>query len=237
MCQSKWLVGLVALFAMRGPVRSEERLIEEMPVSDLVFTQQKGELQLTFGSWFPRASRWEAPVSLEYGLTSAWEVELTAGGVLHGSRSEGELLELGVRRSFLHLRGTGNHVALGLSAEVEREGEEERGRMSWKPGAAFARDLRSWQGQVFAGVEWSGTRVLRPSTVSSGPQGRTSGGDRSSSHTSSRGGRPIGSPPGGTQRFNGRQGWCGGWLGNLCGNSRLPCRSASRDVRTGSALG
>src|SRR5580765_6843396 len=72
---------LMILMAAADKIKAETKPqpVQELFQTDLVYPQEAGELQLTLAPAFRRerdASVSEISVSLEYGLTDAWQVEV-----------------------------------------------------------------------------------------------------------------------------------------------------------------
>jgi len=61
-----------------GSTNRDKRPIEELFKTDVVYPQQKGELEVELASVFQNhtgVNTWTIPVSLEYGLTDRWQLE------------------------------------------------------------------------------------------------------------------------------------------------------------------
>ncbi|HEY7489558.1 MAG TPA: hypothetical protein VIH59_00405, partial [Candidatus Tectomicrobia bacterium] len=100
-----------------------EQPIQEVFQTDLVYPQGKGEVQLTLTPQFHRAGQsraWIMPLSIEYGLTDAWQVELEWEMFKHRNPEARSTtfgigdLEIGTQYSFMHLAGAHFHAAVAL---------------------------------------------------------------------------------------------------------------------------
>jgi hypothetical protein len=152
---------LAVLFAITRSLSAQEQprqLVQELIQSEAVYPQGRDEVQLTLLptlSWNHSARSQELPVALEYGLSENWQVGMgwtsLTRTALPDSRerySRGEL-EVGVKRSFMAVGGSNNHLALGFEADVSNGNGEGAGR-KYEPFFVFARDVARGRGQVFA---------------------------------------------------------------------------------------
>jgi hypothetical protein len=123
--------GILALLATVGAAEGGQRLAEprqplqELILTEVVFPQEKGELQLTLLSRTDKAQNGSAlvfPLEVEFGLTDAWQVGLewgTYSRVRNGdavSSGRGGLA-VGTKYSFMHINGSDVHAAVGLEME------------------------------------------------------------------------------------------------------------------------
>ena len=94
---------------------------EEFFLGDVVFSQERGEVQLTAAPSLARADAHRSlrtPLSFEVGLTDAWQVE--AGWSLAPFASEAEHeVEVGTQYTALNVGGGPVHAAVGVEAEWE----------------------------------------------------------------------------------------------------------------------
>ena len=123
------LLSSFALFA------EEEGLIQEVFLSELVYPQEEGEIQFTLAPRYRSSDEseiYEVPLTIEYGLTDAWQVELAWTAFVHrGNSIESSTagigdLEIGTKYSFMNLGGTDFHAAAGIevsfpTGDVDRE--------------------------------------------------------------------------------------------------------------------
>lgn len=153
-----------------------QRLVQELLRSEVVYPQEKEELQVSFAAtWEPRKSVLRTPLSVEYGLTTAWQLGMRVDGVRGKSRIMAESAGFGIRRSFMDLRGSGFHMAVGLEVEIdgsdksyekdetERTEAERHPCLQYGPSIVMAKDLLRGRGQVFwqfdVGLTTSGSPV------------------------------------------------------------------------------
>ena len=137
---------LVQMMSARGrvdPARQEpERRpqpLQELMRMEVVYPQQKGELQATLISdyqKFQSGNSFSVPVAIEYGLTDAWQVGVewlpyTRVSSDGGTESGRGGVALGSKYSFMNIHGTAVHAAAGIDVEFERgpaaDGGEEHG--------------------------------------------------------------------------------------------------------------
>ena len=120
--------------------------MQELFRSEVVYPQEKGELQVTVApTWVGRSeASLRTPVALEYGITGSWQLGMKlAGGE--------EAVEAGVKKAFMNLRGSGTHLAIGLEAGLERDAETES-VLAYRPYVVPAKDLARGRGQIFGQV-------------------------------------------------------------------------------------
>jgi len=130
-----------------------EQPIQEVFQTDLVYPQEKGEVQLTLAPQFHRAGQsrqWIIPLSIEYGLTDAWQVELEWAMFQHRNPGEESTtfgigdLEIGTQYSFMNLAGAHFHAAGALhilfpTGNVNDDLTE--GFIEYEPSLILARDF------------------------------------------------------------------------------------------------
>jgi hypothetical protein len=136
-----------------GAANSEKRPIEELFKTDLVYPQEKGELELELASVYQDhsgADTWTLPLSLEYGLTDRWQVEAEWDSLVQrhsrhqpAARGVGDL-QIGSQYSFLNIGGSLWHIAPRFSVEfpvgdVNKDLSE--GFMEYQPALILARDF------------------------------------------------------------------------------------------------
>lgn len=125
--------------------------LQQVFQTELVYPQEKGAFQLTSAATFGRENKkFSNDLALEYGLTHAWQVELEwesfarkrtdDGLMLHGSGD----LRLGTKYSFMNMRGSNFHSAvgfeLGLPGASEKKGISER-KIEYEPYVIVAKDF------------------------------------------------------------------------------------------------
>jgi len=136
--------------------------LQELIQTEVVYPQEKRELQLTVGSRFDNerdSDSLAVPVSLEYGLTDAWQVGLEWGAYSHmsspGSVASGTGdLAVNTKYSFMNIGGSRMHAAVGVEAGLPRhlESQVDRRGREVEPYAVFAADLNRRGVQVFGHV-------------------------------------------------------------------------------------
>jgi hypothetical protein len=151
-------LGFCLSLGSRAMAQEGPPILEELFRSEIVYPQEAGEVQLTFAPEFGRSPGRPvmASLSVEYGLTDAWQIgcgwqgALGGQGVPPGAAAESEL-EFSVKRSFIHINHSSASLALGL--EVARAAEDSTAGGSsyeYRPVAVFAKDFPRWNAQVFA---------------------------------------------------------------------------------------
>lgn len=138
------------------------RPLQELFKSKVIYPQEQGEWQLGFMPWVStRADRteWAFPLSVEYGITKALEVELEWSPIVGKKLPQQEAdwgmgdLELLAQYSFMQLGHTNFHTALGLAVslptgDIQRDLTE--GFIEYEPYLTLAWDIPALkQTQVF----------------------------------------------------------------------------------------
>jgi len=158
-------LSLVAVLVLLPRVTAGQELprqpLQELFLTEVVYPQEKGEVQLTLESLVDR-SRADlsglASLEMEFGLTDRWQIQGRWDGYtqFHDSpfnRLQTARVTLGTKYSFMHIAHSRVHAALGIDAEFPRaasfaddEGEAE---MELEPFVALAADV--WRGLTFFG--------------------------------------------------------------------------------------
>ncbi len=163
----QWLVWLLAVLVISfsavparaddddvaGSTNREKRPIEELFKTDVVYPQQKGELEVELASLYQNhagGDTWTVPLSLEYGINDRWQVEAEWDSLVQrfpanqsAVRGVGDL-ELGTQYSFMNIGGSSFHIAPRFSIGVP-VGDVNRdlgdGFMEYEPAIILARDF------------------------------------------------------------------------------------------------
>ena len=97
--------------------------VQEVFRTRLVYPQERGEVQFSYSSRFSKgkdSTHWQTPITLEYGITDRWQVEIEWDS--RSSRTEtGEAttrgrgdFSVGTQYSFMNVRRSDFHTAVGL---------------------------------------------------------------------------------------------------------------------------
>jgi hypothetical protein len=106
---------------------AREQPLEEVFQTDLVYPQDKGEVQVTFAPRFQRGGKFHRlilPLKIEYGITDAWQVELGWESLQQHHPDEGAStvglgdLRIGTKYSFMNMANTHVHTAVGFDLLV-----------------------------------------------------------------------------------------------------------------------
>ena len=132
---------------------SPKQPLQELFFTEVVYPQERHEVQLTFGAFVDRTRADKsalAPVSVEFGLTNRWQIEAGWDGYSRYDNDpwrdlRTQRLSLGTKYSFMHIAGAPVHAAMGLDVEFTRadvfaEGEGEQGTQ-FEPFLALAADV------------------------------------------------------------------------------------------------
>jgi hypothetical protein len=136
-----------------GSTNREKRPIEELFKTDLVFPQEKGELELEVASVYQNhsgADTWTLPLSLEYGLTDNWQVEAEWDSLVQRyprhqpvARGVGDI-QAGSQYSFMNIGGSLWHLAPRFSVQIP-VGDVNKdlgdGFVEYQPALILARDV------------------------------------------------------------------------------------------------
>lgn len=161
------VAALILIFACGA--RAQEgggQPLQELFQTELVYPQEKGEAQLTFSPSFGKGGDlglFRTPVLFEYGVTDRWQVEVEwqsvwarreTGG---GKRARGAgSLRLGTKYSFMRMRGSDFHSAVGVEVELPTGGAGEgpdEDEIEYEPYLILARDFPKLSGaQLFMQV-------------------------------------------------------------------------------------
>jgi hypothetical protein len=143
------------LLTMQSTIRAQattERALQELFQTETVYSQEKGETQLTFASRYSKnraQELFQTPLAIEYGLTDRWQVTLEWSPnnrlkTQHTStRGIGDLT-LGTKYSWMNVRHSNFHLAAGVdvdlpTASVAKELGE--GKVEFQPYMVVARDF------------------------------------------------------------------------------------------------
>jgi hypothetical protein len=136
-----------------GSTNRVRRPIEELFKNDVVFPQEKGELEVELASVYQNhagGDTWTIPISLEYGLTDNWQVEAEWDSLVQHfpqnhsvSRGIGDV-EAGSQYSFMNIGGSPFHLAPRFSLQIPA-GDVNRGLsegfLEYEPAVIVARDF------------------------------------------------------------------------------------------------
>lgn len=163
-----------AIGAGKDGGRGYQQPIQEVFQTEVVYPQEKGEIQLTGSPRFHEGDAQDLlilPFAIEYGLTDSWQVELEWNSLIHHNPSAGSSnigigdLELGTKYSFMNVAGSNFHVAPGLEigfpAGDPQEGLGE-GMLEIEPFASLAYDFPKLNdSQIFTQVGFGFASRLR----------------------------------------------------------------------------
>jgi hypothetical protein len=121
-----FFVGAIALFMPHVAICQEAppQPLQELFLTEVVYPQQAGEVQVTLSSLVNRAGSSDAaltPFTIEYGVTGRWQVEAEWRGyrqhaaMISPYKTEG--LSLGTKYSFMNIAHSHVHAAVGVDAE------------------------------------------------------------------------------------------------------------------------
>jgi hypothetical protein len=158
--------------------------LQELFGTEVVYPQDRGELQTTFGYSFERseaARTVDLPVGIEYGLTDSWQIgidwlafsRLSSPGAPGVSGIGG--VAIGTKYGVMNVRGAGVHAAFGIDLTFSREMQADGGTRTGhelEPYLALAADLAGGRAQVFGSAGLSLTSGTDQAVVSGAPRAR-----------------------------------------------------------------
>ena len=120
-----FLAGVAAAEGGQPLVGEPRQPLQELIRTEVVYPQEKGELQLTLLSRAGKAvngSSLSFPIEIEYGLTDAWQVGLELGTYSRVRNSDAVSsgrgsVSLATKYSFMNINGSDVHAAVGMEAE------------------------------------------------------------------------------------------------------------------------
>jgi hypothetical protein len=164
---NEWIIGLLAVMAISfgpcpawaddeddaGSTNRIRRPIEELFKTDVVFPEEKGELELELGSVYQNhvgGDTWTLPLSMEYGFNDSWQAEAEWDSWVQRypknhsvARGVGDL-ELGTQYSFMNIDGSLFHLAPRFSIQLpvgDVNKELSEGLLEYEPAVILARDF------------------------------------------------------------------------------------------------
>jgi hypothetical protein len=140
--------------AVEAPVQ----LLQEVFQSELVYPQEKGEIQVTLAPQFGKSEEQKTGdlgLEVEYGLTSAWQIAFGWNTVAIRDLPQEEAftgtgdLEAGTQYSFMNRGGSNTHAALQFNVELPVGNVEEglsEGFREYQPSLLLGKDLPGFYG-------------------------------------------------------------------------------------------
>ncbi len=143
--------------------------LEEVFYSELVYTQERGEIQLTLTSRLNRQryNGFANHLTMEYGITEAWQSEIEWEAFTHKQSADGLRargtgdVQLGTKYAFMNIRNSNFHSAVGIELGLPSGNVENglgEGAIEFEPYIIFAKDFpQQHHLQLFtqAGLEFS----------------------------------------------------------------------------------
>jgi hypothetical protein len=136
-----------------GDSARAKRPIEELFQTHVVYPQEKGELELALTSVWqrrPGGNVWTLPVSLEYGITDAWQVEAEWNSLVQRYPSGHSVVrgvgdvEVGTQYTFPNIGGSTFHIAPRFSVLIPTgsvNGDLSNGFIQYEPSMILAKDF------------------------------------------------------------------------------------------------
>ncbi|KTD19213.1 hypothetical protein EAW55_13635 [Legionella jordanis] len=156
------LVYLSSVYGLEND-RPYQQMLEEVLRSDVVYPQDKGEIQLSFlPSYFNNREGKTTffPLEIEYGLTDFWQIDALLDLYQINRPKEGPRgaglgdVAFGTKYSFMNIAHTNYHAALIFDVDLPtgniNKGLTE-GFIAYEPSVAFAKDFPSFHNSQFFG--------------------------------------------------------------------------------------
>lgn len=131
----------------------DEPPLKEIFQSTLVYPQEQGELQLIFSPKYDDGDefqQWKFPVSVEYGLTNALQIELEWSALIYNAPNNEDSssgigdLSIGAQYSWMNIAALPLHAALNLDFGIptgDKDKDLGEGKFAFEPTLIFAWDL------------------------------------------------------------------------------------------------
>ena len=175
-----WVVAILILGqaqAAWGEGQGDEGVsqpLQEVFQTEVVYPQEKGEVQLTLSPRYQEGDSQDQiilPLTIEYGLTDAWQIELEWDAFSHRNPTTGANtngigdLEFGTKYSFMNVADSNFHIAPGLGFGFP-VGDPEKGlgegMLEMEPFVSMAYDLPNLNNsQIFTQVAFGYVNRLR----------------------------------------------------------------------------
>lgn len=165
-CAALWL-GLTTPLAsaQEDEVVTRTQPVQEVFQTGLVYTQGRGEVQLSYTSHFSKGNNnsfLESPLNLEYGITDRWQIDIEWSAMSRHTktgaattRGSGDL-SIGTQYSFMNMRRSNFHSAVGFEVSIPTgsiEKEMSEGFIEYRPYLIIARDFPGLNNmQIFSQV-------------------------------------------------------------------------------------
>lgn len=153
-CVALWLgLTMPLAYAQEGATEEPEQPVQEVFQTGLVYPQERGEVQLSYTSRFSQGlghSSLHTPLSLEYGITDRWQIEIEWNAMSRRTetgeattRGQGDM-QIGTQYSFMNMRGSNFHSAVGFEVSLPTgslDKELSEGFIEYEPYFIVARDF------------------------------------------------------------------------------------------------
>lgn len=150
----RWGSLLLALLVPVGAYAQDKapQPVQELFLTEMVYPQEKGEVQFTIGALVDRTRNDRAalmPFSVEYGITNRWQVEASWDGYtqFHSapfSHLRSARVSIGTKYSAMNIAHSPVHAAIGLDVEFPDQGaipDDEESAVEFEPSVSVAADL------------------------------------------------------------------------------------------------
>lgn len=149
----KWSPLLLALlFPAAAHAQEPRQPIQELFLTDVVYPQEKGEIQFTVGALVDRTRDDRAalmPLSIEYGITNRWQVEASWDGYTQFHSAPFAHLRsarksIGAKYAFMNIAHAPVHAAIGFDVEFPDKGaieDDEETDVEFEPSLSMAAGL------------------------------------------------------------------------------------------------
>lgn len=123
------------------------QLLEELFTTESVYPQEKGEIQFSIMSIYNKAEfskSYNFPLTIEYGITDSWQLEMELNSFKHGSDFKFDVIELGTKYAFMNIAGIQLHSAIGFEIGIPLQSsssDDEESGPEYEPYLILAKDF------------------------------------------------------------------------------------------------
>jgi hypothetical protein len=120
--------------------------LEELFISESVYPQEAGEIQLSFLTIYNKSKvldNYGFPLTIEYGITDSLQVEVELNSFKEKGTFRFNQIEIGTKYSFMNIKGLKLHSAVGfeIGFPIRAADDDEESSLSYEPFLILAKDF------------------------------------------------------------------------------------------------